>query len=266
MPIRVTVWGEFRHEKRSEEVHKLYPHGMHEAIASFLRKNKDLKVRTATLDQPDNGLTDAVLADTDVLTWWGHLAHSDVQDLICERVVRRVQKGMGFIVLHSGHFSKPFRRLMGTSCDLKWRLGEHKEIVWITKPGHPIAAGLADHFIIPREEMYGEHFDIPEPMETVFISTFTPGGECCRSGVTYTRGAGKIFYFRPGHETYPTYYDPNVQRVITNAVRWAAPTPNSHEQTYGNRLEGWLDQPQPTNNQSRKFPKPTSRKSTTKSK
>ena len=223
MPIRFTVWGEFRHEKRYEQVHKLYPDGMHEAIAAFLRKHTDLKVRTATLDQPDNGLSDAVLADTDVLTWWGHLAHADVQDLITERVFHRVNKGMGLIVLHSGHFSKIFRRLMGTSCDLKWRVGEDREIVWVTKPGHPITAGLSDHFIIPREEMYGEHFDVPEPLETIFISTFT-GGEAFRSGLTYTRGAGKIFYFRPGHETYPTYFNPEVRRVIANAARWAAPS------------------------------------------
>jgi len=241
-PIRVTVWHEFRHEKKNPKVAEIYPRGMHEAIADHLRKAPDLSVRTATLDEEEAGLTDEVLKGTDVLTWWGHMAHSDVRDLVVERVYHRVLHGMGLVVLHSGHMSKIFRKLMGTSCDLKWRESGDKEIVWVTRPGHPIAQGIDDHFVIEHEEMYGEFFDVPEPTETVFISTFNPGGECFRSGITYTRGAGKIFYFRPGHETYPTYYNPTVLRVIENGIRWARPTPPPKPHAFGHRAVGWMDE------------------------
>ncbi len=177
MPIRVTVWHEYRHEKKDPHVAEVYPRGIHEAIASHLRKSSDLEVRTATLDEPDHGLSDEVLQSTDVMTWWAHMAHGDVQDAIVEKVHRRVLAGMGLIALHSGHFSKIFRRLMGTTCDLKWRqeLNE-REILWVTRPGHPIVRGIDDHFILPHEEMYGEFFDIPEPECTFLISSFT-GGE-----------------------------------------------------------------------------------------
>jgi len=241
MPIRVTVWGENRHEKKSPEVAKIYPRGMHEAIADGLRKNADFEVVTATLDQEEHGLTDERLKNTDVLTWWGHLAHGDCTDLCVERVYHRVLQGMGLIVLHSGHYSKIFRKLMGTTCDLKWRDTGDKEIVWVTRPGHPIVQGIDDHFVIDEEEMYGEFFDIPEPMETVLISSFS-GGEVFRSGVTYTRGAGRIFYFRPGHEMYPTYHNPNVIKIIENSVKWAAPTGGKNIKS-GNCPAGWIDAP-----------------------
>ncbi len=232
--IRVTVWHEFRHEKTNAKVKAVYPDGMHNAIATGLRAAGGFTVRTATLDEPEHGLSAEVLDNTDVLTWWGHMAHHEVRDDIVERVKQRVWAGMGLVVLHSAHFSKIFKALMGTSCDLKWREAEDREIIWFTAPGHPIVQGLSDHIIIPREEMYGEHFDIPEPDETVLISSFS-GGEVFRSGVTYRRGAGKIFYFRPGHETYPAYHQKEVLQIIANAARWAAPTANSAKQTYGNR-------------------------------
>jgi trehalose utilization protein len=174
------------------------------------------------------------------MLWWGHIAHGEVKDEIVQRVHDRVLAGMGLIVLHSGHFSKIFKRLMGTTCNLKWREADDREILWVTRPGHPIVKDIDDHFILPAEEMYGEYFDIPDPMETILISSFT-GGEVFRSGVTYERGAGRIFYFRPGHETYPTYHDKNVLKVIENAVRWAAPTPQPAEHTFGNRPMGWVD-------------------------
>ncbi len=221
-PIRVTVWHEYRHEKKDPKVAEVYPKGMHEAIAEDLRRQSDMTVRTATLDEPNHGLSDEVLNSTDVLTWWGHSAHKEVSDAIVAKVKERVLNGMGLIVLHSGHMSKIFVSLMGTSGALKWRDVGEKEIFWITKPGHPIVKGITDHFVLDREEMYGEHFDIPEPDELIFISWFA-GGEVFRSGCTFQRGHGKIFYFRPGHETYPTYYDKNVRTVIANAVRWAAP-------------------------------------------
>ena len=220
--IRVTVWNENRHEKSDPKVAAVYPRGIHGAIAGFLAAEPDMEVRTATLDEPDHGLSDATLASTDVLTWWGHLAHDDVKDQVAEKVQQRVLQGMGLIVLHSGHFSKPFKRLMGTSCLLRWREAEEKERLWVVEPGSAIVEGLGPFFEIPHEEMYGERFDIPVPDATVFISWFA-GGNVFRSGCCFLRGSGRIFYFRPGHETFPTYHQKEVQAVIRNAVRWAAP-------------------------------------------
>jgi len=221
-PIRVTVWNEFRHKKTNAAIAKLYPEGMHGQIAKHLKTQPDLEVRTATLDEPEHGLTDEVLAATDVLTWWGHMAHHEVQDAIVDQVRQRVLDGMGLIVLHSGHYSKIFRALMGTTCSLKWREIGEKERLWVVEPGHPIAEGLNEYFEIPAVEMYGERFDIPAPDTLVLISWFA-GGEVFRSGCCYDRGKGKVFYFRPGHETFPIYYQEEVLRVIVNAVRWAAP-------------------------------------------
>ena len=220
--IKVTVWGENVHEQTHEAVRALYPAGMHRAIADALEADPGVQARTATLQEPEHGLGEAVLEDTDVLTWWGHCAHDEVDDAVVERVQTRVLEGMGIIVLHSGHFSKIFKRLMGTSCALKWREAGEKERVWCCNPGHPIARGLPPYFELERSEMYGEPFGIPAPDENVFISWFA-GGEVFRSGCTWQRGAGKVFYFAPGHETYPIYHDENVLRVIANAVRWAAP-------------------------------------------
>ena len=231
-PIRVTVWNEFRHERTDAPVAEHYPEGMHAVIGRALSE-AGYQVRTATLDEPEHGLTEAVLDETDVLTWWGHRAHREVSDEIVDRVHARVLDGMGLIVLHSGHFSKIFMKLMGTTCDLKWRETNDKERLWVVAPGHPITEGLGEYIELEHEEMYGEHFDIPAPETLVFVSWFT-GGEVFRSGCCYQRGRGKIFYFRPGHETIPTYHNPEVQRVIANGVRWAAPTPGA-TRLFGNR-------------------------------
>lgn len=231
--IKVTIWNEFRHEKIHEEVRRVYPEGIHNAIADYLKRQPGLEVKTATLDEPENGLTDDVLQNTDVLIWWGHMAHQEVKDEVVYKVQERIVKdGMGLIVLHSGHLSKIFRRLMGTSCQLKWREEGEKERIWVVEPGHPIAEGLGEYFEIPHTEMYGERFDIPRPDELIFISWFK-GGEVFRSGCCFYRGKGKIFYFRPGHETFPIYYQPEVQRVIYNSVRWASPV-NGPKITIGN--------------------------------
>lgn len=220
MVIRVTVFGENVHEQKNRIVAGIYPKGMHSTIAEAINTDANCKATTVTLQEPEHGLTVEKLAQTDVLIWWGHAAHGDVQDAVVERVCEAVWSGMGIIFLHSAHFSKPFKRLMGTPCNLSWREAGERERLWLTSRNHPIAAGLPDHFELENEEMYGEPFGVPEPMETVFVSWFQ-GGEVFRSGLTYRRGAGNVFYFRPGHETYPTYHDANVQRVMRNAVNWA---------------------------------------------
>jgi trehalose utilization protein len=220
---RVTIWNEYRHEKSDEQVAKIYPEGMHAVLAAALTE-AGFEVHAATLDEPEHGLPDGVLDNTDVLLWWGHMAHEEVSDEIVEEILQRVLGGMGLIVLHSGHFSKIFKKLMGTTCDLKWR-HDDTERLWVVAPGHPIAEGLGEYIEL-EEEMYGEPFDVPQPDELVFVSWFG-GGEVFRSGLCYRRGRGRIFYFRPGHEENPSYHNQDVQRVIQNAVRWAAPTPGA---------------------------------------
>lgn len=221
--IRVTVWNEGVHEKRDKDVAKVYPEGMGRAIANYLEKQEGIaSVRVCQLSDPGQGLTQDILDATDVMTWWGHTAHDAVEDANVDRVHQRVLDGMGLIVLHSGHYSKIFRRLMGTGCRLKWREIGEKERLWAVDPGHPIADGLPECFELEHTEMYGEHFDIPQPDQLVFISWFQ-GGEVFRSGCCWHRGKGKVFYFRPGHETFPIYYDQHVLRVIYNGVKWAAP-------------------------------------------
>ncbi|MFD1712979.1 ThuA domain-containing protein [Amnibacterium flavum] len=225
MTIRVTVWNEYVHETTQDDIAAIYPDGIHGAIADGLAGllGEDAVIGTATLAEPEHGLTEERLAATDVLLWWGHMAHDQVDDEVVARVQRHVLGGMGLLVLHSGHFSKIFIRLMGTTCSLAWRNDAERELVWTVKPGHPIAEGVEQPIVIDRQEMYGEHFDIPDPDELVFISSFA-GGEVFRSGVTFTRGLGRIFYFSPGDQEYPVYFHPQIRRVLANGVRWAAPT------------------------------------------
>jgi trehalose utilization protein len=220
--MRVTIWNEFRHERSNQEVAAVYPDGIHATLAQALNA-PGVEVRTATLDEPAQGLPDSVLDTTDVLVWWGHRAHDEVDDGLVERAKRRVLDGMGLVVLHSGHHAKLFKALMGTTCDLQWREADDAERLWVVAPGHPIARGIGASIDLEIEEMYGEVFDVPAPDELVFVSWFT-GGEVFRSGSCYTRGRGRIFYFRPGHETHPTYHHPDVRRVIANAVAWAGCT------------------------------------------
>lgn len=228
-PIRATVWNENVHERTEPHIMPFYPDGIHGAVADALGEQLGdaVAVRTAVLDEPEHGLTEDVLATTDVLFWWGHLAHDEVADEVVERVQRHVLGGMGLVVLHSGHFSKVFTRLLGTTCSLAWRDDGDRELVWTTAPGHPVADGVPSPLIIDRHETYGEYFDVPEPDETVFISSFS-GGEVFRSGLAYRRGRGRIFYFSPGDQKYPVYLHPDVRRVLGNAARWAAGDGRAH--------------------------------------
>ena len=224
--LHVTVWNEFIHERTAARPMEIYPRGIHAVLAEALREQLGgaVDVRTATLDQPEHGLSPDVLSQTDVLTWWGHAAHDRVSEAVVDRVHQRVLEGMGLLVLHSAHASKIFRRLMGTSCMLRWREAAEKERIWTIDPSHPIADGLEGEFFeLPHTEMYGEFFDIPQPAEIIFLSWYE-GGEVFRSGCTFRRGKGKIFYFGPGHETFPIYHDSRVRRIIANAARWAAPS------------------------------------------
>ncbi|MBQ3530134.1 MAG: ThuA domain-containing protein [Oscillospiraceae bacterium] len=225
--MRVTIWNEFVHELAEEKIRKVYPDGIHGAIAAQLSAQPDFEIRTATMDMPEHGLTDEVLDNTDVLIWWSHKKNGEVSDEIAQKVKNRVLDGMGFIPLHSAHLCKPFTLLMGTVCRSKWRENDEKERLWVIEPSHPIAEGLPEYIELPQEETYGERFEIPAPDELVFMSWFS-GGEVFRSGCCWKRGLGKVFYFRPGHEEYPTYYREDITRILTNAVRWAAPLAFTH--------------------------------------
>lgn len=242
-PIRVTVWGENVHEQRDATVKEIYPDGMHATIAAGIEEKLGERVvtRTAVLQDPEHGLTDEVLAETDVLTWWGHAAHGEVSDEVVDRVHKAVLSGMGLIVLHSGHYSKIFTKLMGTTCSLDWRSEHDRELIWTVAPGHPIAENVPHPLIIAEDEMYGELFDIPQPDELVFISSFS-GGEVFRSGCCYRRGRGRVFYFRPGDQEYPTYHHNDVRQVIANAVGWAAPGAGERVVPFTSRRPtGWYD-------------------------
>ena len=241
--MRITVWNENVHESRGDEIvlgH--YPDGIHAAIAAGLASSfPDGEVRTATLQEPEHGLTEEVLAATDVLLWWGHIAHDQVADEVVERVFQHVQAGMGLLVLHSGHYSKIFQKLLGSTASLLWRNDGERELVWTIDHTHPIAAGVPDPIVIPRQEMYGEPFDIPVPDELVFVSSFS-GGEVFRSGVTYRRGLGRIFYFSPGDQEYPVYHQREIQQVLANGVRWAAPTqPRRNVVAIHKPDQGWFE-------------------------
>ena len=220
--IKVTVWNEYLDEQKKPDVVSVYPDGLHKTIAGFLNREEAIQAGVSVITDAEQGLAEDLLDATDVLVWWGHVHHDDVQDNLVKRVVDRVQRGMGIIFLHSAHKSKPFMSLMGTTGFLGWREANEKSRIWVTAPNHPIADGIPPQFLLEHEEMYSEPFGIPEPDTTVFISWFE-GGNVFRSGVTFQRDYGKIFYFQPGHETFPTYYDQHVQKIIINAVKWAKP-------------------------------------------
>ena len=222
--IEVTVWSENYHERHQSEIAAIYPGGIHGAIADGIAADPRFAVRTATQDQPDHGLGHGVLENTDVLLWWGHADQQTVDDRWVQAVRDRVFDGMGLIALHSSLNSKPFRAVIGTSCRSAGYRHGGRELIWTASADHPITEGVPSPVIVPDSEMYCEPFDIAQLDEVVFISSFE-GGEVFRSGVTFRRGRGKIFYFAPGHEEYPIYFDPIIRRVINNAIAWAAPSP-----------------------------------------
>ena len=240
--LNILVWNEGVHEAQNTpaSMAEMYPDGIHGAIAAGLRGHlPDSQVATATLADPEHGLSEEALAGTDVLLWWGHKAHAEVSDDVVDRVQRHVLGGMGLLVLHSGHFAKIFTRLLGTTCSLKWRNDGERETVWTVKPSHPIAQGVPNPLIIPKQEMYGELFDIPDPDDLIFISSFE-GGQVFRSGVTFTRGKGRIFYFSPGDQDYPVYHQAEIRQVLANGVRWAAQPDVFREQPgVANARRGW---------------------------
>ncbi len=219
--IRVTVWNEYEHERRIPEIAKIYPEGIHGTLKKCFSAEEDMTVKCATLDEPEQGLPEELLSDTDVLVWWSHVRQDDVTEETVQRVVKHVHSGMGFIALHSAHFSPVFRRLMGTPCTLSWKEGD-REKLFCVNPSHPIAAGVPECIELPHEELYGEPFYIPKPDDTVFMGWFE-GGAVFRSGCTFMRGLGKVFYFQPGHEEYPIYEHTDIRRILVNSVRWAAP-------------------------------------------
>ncbi len=219
--IRVMIYNEFVHEKTDEKVRAIYPDGIHMALKHHL-EDEEIQINTVTLDELSEGLTEDVLENTDVLIWWGHMAHHKVPDEVSVRVQQAVLRGMGLVVLHSGHHSKPFKLLMGTSCNLTWREDGDYELVWVCNPAHPIARGIGRFIKLEAEETYGEPFGIPEPDELVFIGSYQ-GGEVFRSGCCYRKENGRVFYFQPGHETVPTYHHPEILKVIKNAIKWANP-------------------------------------------
>ncbi len=239
--IRVTVWNEFRHEKVDAEAMAVYPRGIQQTIKEFLSINDDMEVTAVSLDDPEQGLPDQLLDNTDVLIWWGHICHGEVKDELAEKIRQRVYcGGMGFIALHSAHHSKPFKNIVGCTGNLKWG-DEQQEVIWNLFPSHPIAQGIGDSFELEFEELYSEPFFIPQPDELVFGGWYKYGN-IFRSGCTFYRGMGRVFYFQPGHEICPSFYNPYCQRIITNAVRWAKPhmdTPCVNECPYAGK--GFLD-------------------------
>lgn len=242
-PVRVTVWNEFIHERRDSPTNKLYPAGLHTAVGSGIKRylGEAAIVNYATLEEPEHGLSDMVLERTDVLMWWGHTAHDAVADSVVDRVATKVLRGMGLIAMHSAHEAKIFRKLMGTSCSLRWRNEQDRELIWTVRPGHPICDGVPSPIILPQHEMYGEYFDIPQPDELLFISSFS-GGEVFRSGICYERGRGRIFYFSPGDQAYPIFHNEAILRVLANAVAWAAPSRSRRNEPLSARAErGWYE-------------------------
>ena len=204
--MNVTIWNENVHERTEDHVRAIYPDGIHGALAAALEDVGTVRHGDARAARARPGRR-RCSPSTDVLTWWGHAAHDEVADAVVERVHEAVLGGMGLVVLHSGHYSKIFKRLLGTSCSLEWRNEGERELVWTVEPAHPIAAGVPQPIVIEAQEMYGELFDIPAPDELVFISSFA-GGEVFRGGCCFRRGRGRTSTSAPATRTTPSTTTP----------------------------------------------------------
>lgn len=221
--MKITIFTEHNASMDSPEGKLAYPEGMNECLRLLIAGDgHEVTMIVHGPDDDGSELTEEMLKNTDVLVWWGHWYHGSVNPAVVDMVVDYVNRGMGMLALHSAHESRPMQRLMGTTGALSWREMGENERVWVIDKTHPVAQGLGDYIDIEHEEMYGEPFAIPAPDELVFISWFR-GGEVMRSGCTFKRGFGKLFYFRPGHETLPTYHNEQIRRVILNALEYLKP-------------------------------------------
>jgi trehalose utilization protein len=214
--IRVLLWSE------QTEPRDVYPKGISGALADYFNKLPGFEAKTATLNDPEAGLSDAVLSQTDVLIWFGHKKHNAVPDEAVDRVIKHVrERGMGFIGLHSAHYSKPLKKLLNASGSWRSYVNHGKpEQMWIVLPDHPIAKGVND-FTIPKTELYAEPFQVPPP-EAVIVEGTWESGHRSREVMTWTIGKGRMVYIRAGHEEYPIYFMPQMQRLVANSVEWAA--------------------------------------------
>jgi len=215
--VKALVWSEFTEPK------DVYPKGIHGDIAEYLNASGNVEAKVVQLSDPDQGVSQAMLDWADVLLWWGHQKHRDVTDETVQRIVKSVKEGgMGYFAMHSAHYSRGLIAILGTPCGLGSVGDGGAESISVVMPDHPIAKGVSD-FVVPRTEYFGEPFGVPEPEAVVFKSTFEKGDNIWfRSGCCWTVGKGRVFYFRPGHETYPIMRQPEVQKVIYNATLWSA--------------------------------------------
>ncbi|MGH8247970.1 MAG: ThuA domain-containing protein [Gammaproteobacteria bacterium] len=228
--IRVLAWSE-----RTEPAN-VYPEGINGVIATMLKDNKNVRVTVANLSDPELGLSESVLEQTDVLVWFGHRKHKEVSDEVVDRVVRHVmERGMGYLPLHSAHYARPFQRLMVKRAEATgyklasnpvggWSGVSHPKVpqtIKVLAPKHPVAKGIKD-FVIPQDEMYVNPFNVPPPDVKVLEGVWEGGEQQGSDGMIWNMGKGRVFYFRPGHETYPVFQQPEVQQVLKNAVKWLA--------------------------------------------
>ncbi len=213
-PLRVRVWCE------GTAPRAVYPQDIDGAVAAHLGKSPGVKVERARLTDPSAGLADAALDATDVLIWWGHIRHDAVPDDRAQAVIRRVRAGkLGLVALHSSCASKPFKGLMGMSCEPGgWREDGRPEHVKIAAPDHPIARGVAP-FTIPRSDMFAEPFDVPAPETVVLVSSWDRG-ETLRSGLTWSVDKGRVAFLRTGHDAFPVLFHPAVRQLLANASQW----------------------------------------------
>ena len=169
--MNVLIWAEDKPlPEHREKFRELYKNGIEGQLAAFLSENPDMEIRTATMQDAEQGLSEAALDWADVLVYWSHKHWREVEDCHVDYMHKRVLEGMGLVVLHSAHASKIFSRLMGTRTQsLRWRENDERQRYWIVNPAHPVAEGLdGEYFDIPMDETYGEYFEIPQPDEQVF--------------------------------------------------------------------------------------------------